>query len=60
MLCENKFCLYQENRECGVSEIELDISGLCKICIYVNITDKQLSKIKDEHIRKFIKRQYQK
>ena len=45
--------------ECQVSEIELDISGMCKTCIYVDITEKQLSKMKDEHIRKFVRRQYQ-
>ena len=45
--------------ECQVSEIEPDISGMCKTCIYVDITEKQLSKMKDEHIRKFVRRQYQ-
>lgn len=58
MQCENKFCLYQEDGECQVSEIELDISGMCKTCVYVDITEKQLSKMKDEHLKKFIRRQY--
>ena len=47
MICENRFCLYQENNECQVSHIELDITGLWRTCVYVDIEEKKLSKMKD-------------
>jgi len=58
MICENRFCLYQENNECQVSHIELDITGLCRTCVYVDIEEKKLSKMKDEQIKRDLKRIY--
>ena len=56
MICENRFCLYQENNECQISNIELDITGLCRTCVYVDIDEKKLSKMKDEQIKRDLKR----
>jgi len=56
VICENRFCLYQENNECQVSHVELDITGLCRTCVYVDIDEKKLSKMKDEQIKRDLKR----
>ncbi len=53
MICENKFCLFQENAECLLDEIELDICGSCRTCIYVNFTDEELKKKKKAQIEKY-------
>ena len=50
MLCENKFCIYYADDECVLDEIELDIQGSCKCCIYVNISEKELEKKRHEQI----------
>ena len=37
MNCENYFCIYQNNEKCILDEIEIDISGVCASCIYVDV-----------------------
>ena len=37
MKSENIFCVYQKNNECILEEIELDILGQCRECIYINL-----------------------
>lgn len=44
--CENKFCVYMKNGKCILEKISLDICGLCKSCVYVNIKDKTLDAYK--------------
>ena len=56
VLCENFFCLYNEKEECCLDEIELDVCGCCKSCIYVNIPEAELSKRKKEQIEKMCSR----
>ena len=56
MLCENYFCLYYENEECMLDEIELDICGCCKSCIYVNIPKSEINKRKREQLSKMCKK----
>lgn len=46
MNCENSFCVYQEDGICVLREIELDIQGQCKDCIYVDIEEESLQKVK--------------
>lgn len=46
MKCENCFCIYEENGNCTLQNIELDIQGLCKDCIYINIENRDLQKLK--------------
>ena len=55
MLCENCFCLYYEDEKCILEEIELDICGNCKSCIYIDITEKELAKT-DARDRKTIEK----
>ena len=46
MNCENYLCIYENNGTCVLDEIELDIQGQCKECIYVNLSDNDLKQIK--------------
>jgi len=51
MKCENGFCIYQENDECLLEEISLDILGQCTDCIYIDLEEKTLNQVK-EYMRK--------
>ena len=46
MKCENFFCIYQENDECILDEISIDITGACGSCIYIDIPISDLNKYK--------------
>jgi len=46
--CENIFCIYQNNDRCILEDINLDIQGNCTDCIYVNLNNEFLEKIKKE------------
>ena len=48
MLCQNKFCIYEENGKCILNETELDINGTCEECIYVNISTEILEEQKNK------------
>ncbi len=37
MNCENNFCIYWSEDNCLLEEISLDIAGICKSRIYINI-----------------------
>ena len=50
MNCDNRFCIYQEEGVCLLKKIELDITGQCKSCILVNISEMAL-KIGKEILR---------
>ena len=47
MKCDNEFCIYETNGHCVLEEIELDITGQCKDCIYVTINEKILNSAKE-------------
>ncbi len=47
MNCENEFCIYQQQGRCTLKNIELDIMGQCKECIYVEINQEFLQKLKE-------------
>lgn len=53
MKCENEFCVYQENSECILKEISLDIMGQCMDCIYVNIDEQTISNAKQKFRDKY-------
>ncbi len=52
MQCENKFCIYNNKNGCILDEIELDILGCCKSCIYIKISEEELEKRKKEALHK--------
>lgn len=51
MTCENIFCIYQRNNECILEDIDIDITGACANCIYVDIAQKQLTELKENQLR---------
>lgn len=52
MKCENKFCIYFSDNECILDEAELDIQGSCTKCIYINLSEKELTKKRIELLSK--------
>lgn len=52
MNCENYFCIYNKKEKCTLNEISLDFQGRCNECIYVNLEEAQLKKIKKEQLRR--------
>ena len=44
---ENYFCIYQNNGRCMLENIELDIMGQCKECIYIEINKQTLQQLKE-------------
>ncbi len=46
MECENEFCIYEKDGICILDKISLDVQGSCKSCVYVNVDDDELKKIK--------------
>ena len=48
MNCENIFCIYELNGKCVLDNIELDIVGQCKECIYLSLSEKELKKLKKQ------------
>lgn len=48
MKCENEFCIYQENDECVLEEVSLDIIGQCTECIYVDLNKEVLISEKEK------------
>lgn len=53
MRCNNIFCIYFENNNCGLEEISLDIQGSCQSCIYVDIPETQLENYRQSLLRKY-------
>ena len=48
MICNNYFCVYQENGICTLNEINIDIIGQCESCIYVDIPIYELKNYKKQ------------
>jgi len=53
MKCENIFCVYQKNDECILEEIELDILGQCRECIYIDLSDDIINEQKTKKLLSF-------
>ncbi len=53
MRCENVFCIYWVNNNCGLDEISLDIQGNCQDCIYVDIKEEELENHRQKLLRKY-------
>ena len=51
MTCENVFCIYQRDNKCILEKIDLDITGVCTDCIYVDIEQKTLNKFKEKQLQ---------
>lgn len=53
MECENIYCVFCKNNKCLLNKISIDISGLCKDCIYVDIAKEVLEQAKKELLEKY-------
>ena len=53
MKCENIFCVYQKNDECILEEIELDILGQCRECIYIDLSNDIINEQKTKKLLSF-------
>ena len=53
MVCENLFCIYQQEGECLLHEIQLDRAGVCTSCIYPNIDQTYLKQEKLKLLQKY-------
>lgn len=51
MTCENILCIYQKNNKCILNEINLDITGTCVNCIYVDLSEETLSELKANQLK---------
>ena len=52
MKCDNCFCIYQKDGKCVLETISLDVMGQCLDCVYVDIDEKTLEKLKSEQMKK--------
>lgn len=46
MKCENYLCIYEKSGDCLLKSIELDVMGQCKECIYIELEEESLKKLK--------------
>ncbi|MBQ7006235.1 MAG: hypothetical protein IJN59_00235 [Oscillospiraceae bacterium] len=53
MVCENLFCIYQQEGECLLEEIQLDRAGVCTSCIYPSIDQTYLKQEKLKLLQKY-------
>ena len=53
MICENIYCIYNNDERCMVEDIELDIQGKCTSCIYVDIEKEYLNRKKKELLEEY-------
>ena len=53
MKCENSYCVYQKQGKCTLDQIQINISGMCSECIYVDLEDSVLDKAKDKLLNSY-------
>ncbi len=46
MRCENYLCIYEQQGICELVEVELDVQGKCKDCVYIDIEQPLLTQLK--------------
>ena len=51
MYCECGYCIYNENKSCVLREVEMDALGMCRECIFVTISGKELEAKKKEQLQ---------
>ena len=56
MQCENYFCIYFDNNSCILSNVSLDVTGLCQDCIYLNIDKNVLNSEREKTLEYYKKR----
>lgn len=56
MKCGSDYCIYNEDFECLLDEIEINSVGQCEECIIVSLPKEKLEQYKKEQLRKMIER----
>ncbi len=52
MFCECKFCIYQKDQYCSISDTEHDMAGRCVEYIPVDIPKEDLDEYKRRHFER--------
>lgn len=52
--CENFFCIYYDMGKCMLENIDLSIEGLCSDCIYIDIDEDELKRLRKEKLDRYI------
>ena len=55
MFCENKFCFNNVLGLCEKAGVEIDVTGHCKSCLCIDITDDELMTIKARQFDEIMK-----
>lgn len=53
MRCEQRFCIYNDEDECLLDEIEVNVIGMCDSFILVPISKKTLKTAKNQLLSEF-------
>ncbi len=53
MKCENYLCIYQADGICTLDEVQLDITGSCMECVYIELDDSVLTESKQKLLSAF-------
>ena len=53
MVCDNHFCIYQQEGECLLEEIQLDCTGVCTNSIYHTLNEDYLQQEKVKLLQKY-------
>lgn len=53
IICLNDLCLYWNDNCCILSNINLDVSGMCENCIYIKFSVQELNKKRKAQLSKY-------
>jgi hypothetical protein len=49
--CENRFCIYWKKNKCALRRATLDIMGCCQECVYVEIDERVLNRVRQKILK---------
>lgn len=55
MKCENILCVYYKHSMCILDEVSINELGMCDACIHVSFSEKELSKKRNDLLKRFEK-----
>lgn len=51
MYCEQKFCIYNHENECVLTEISINSLGMCDDALWININTNLLNRLKEKQLK---------
>jgi|GEM_PF-2316701 len=51
MQCANYLCIYEKDGGCTLDGISLNIWGSCEECLYINVEEDELKRLKAETLK---------